>query len=294
MTLGIAGNPAKDGINALIETIIRRCTSEGIPFILHKQLIDGIGKRFNRALLRGVNIVSDKDLCVRSSIILSLGGDGTILQTARMVGKYGTPILGVNLGKLGFLAETSVDDLEDCLEDLKKGRYQTEERLMLESWLEGTTRKCLALNEIVIDLSVSSRMFSVETYVNEDFLSTFTGDGVIVSTPTGSTGYALSNGGPIIAPTARAMMVSPICPHTLTARPVVIPDDSRVTLTVKTAPARVQIAADGQQQHLLKAPVRVFVQKAPFAAKLVKRQTGTYYDVLRRKLHWGKDVRTPD
>jgi NAD+ kinase len=294
MKLGITGNASKEGIDALAIAIVRRCTSEHIPFVVHRQLVDGMRKRFGRALLRGLSIVSDENLCSRSDVILSLGGDGTILQTARMVGKHGTPILGVNLGKLGFLAETSVEELDECLRDLKIGRFAIEERMMLETWLEGSKKKSLALNDIVVDLSISSRMFSVETFVDREFLSTFTGDGVIISTPTGSTGYALSNGGPIIAPTAKAMMVSPICPHTLTARPVVIPDDSLVTLVVKTAPADVHIAADGQQKHLLRPPVRVLVQKAPFAARLVKRQTGTYYDVLRRKLHWGKDVRTQE
>jgi len=294
MTFGIAGNSDKEGIVDIIESLVKRFNKLRIPFVMHKPLVDGIRRRQGRRAVQGIESVAEKLLGRRSDILISLGGDGTMLRNARLVAPYGTPVLGVNLGKLGFLAETSVDELDECLKDILNGRYTIEERMMLESWVGGHARRSVALNDIVVDLSISSRMFPVETAVNEEYLSTFTGDGVIVSTPTGSTGYALSNGGPILVPAAKAMMISPICPHTLTARPVVIPDDSIVRLSVKSAPARVHIAADGQQQHLLKPPVTVYVQKSPYPAKLVKRLDVSYFDVLRRKLHWGRDVRSPE
>jgi NAD+ kinase len=134
-------------------------------------------------------------------------------------------------------------------------------------------------------------MFSVKTFVNGEFLSNFIGDGIIISTPTGSTAYALSNGGPIVTPTNHLILISPICPHTLTARTVVVPEDSIITLKVETATGTIHLAADGQQQTFLQVPLEIVIERSPLTTKLVKRMNRSYYDVLRRKLNWGKDAR---
>jgi len=294
MRFGIAGNTEKTEIGQVVEALVARFRRERIPFVLHDRLAATLRARVGWLKAARLRTVPERRLARSCDILISLGGDGTILRMTRLVSADGTPILGINLGKLGFLAEVSRDELDPVLDEILRGDYEVEERIMLEAGVARKRRRYCALNDIVIDLSASSRMLQVETFVSGKYLATFTGDGIIVSTPTGSTGYALSNGGPILTPTNRAIMISPICPHTLTARPVIVPDDSVVTLVVKRAPARVNIAADGQTQHVQKAPVTVTVRRAPFTAKLIKRINTSYYDVLRRKLQWGKDVRTSE
>lgn len=292
MKFGIAGNLEKPGMANVIESLLTRFDKDGVTYVLHDALARGLKKHTRNALLRKSPTVSESGLARACDILISLGGDGTILRMARIVGKQGTPILGINVGKLGFLAEISVDELDVCLSEILAGRYHIEDRMVLQATSPKMKSDYFALNDVVMDLSSSSRMLSVDTYVNGEFLSTFTGDGMIVCTPTGSTGYALSNGGPIVSPANRSMMISPICPHALTVRPVVIPDDSVVTLKVQTAPGRVHVTTDGQPEVFLKPPLEVKVKRAGFTTKLVKRSNTSYFEVLRRKLHWGHDLRS--
>ncbi len=292
MRFGIAGNIEKPEIGQIVDALVTRFRREHIPFVVHDRLAARVRGSLGWLKTARVRTVPERRLAESCDILISIGGDGTILRMTRLVSRHGTPILGVNLGKLGFLAEVSRDELDGVLDEILRGEFEVEERIMLEAVAAGSRKKSYALNDIVMDLNVSSRIVQVDTWVNGEFLATFNGNGMIVSTPTGSTGYALSNGGPIVTPTNRVLLVSPICPPTLTARPVVVSDDSTVTLTVKQASARVNVAADGETQHVCKAPLTVSVRRAPFTAKLVKRRNVSYYDVLRRKLHWGKDVRT--
>lgn len=291
MKFGICGNLEKKELPQVVEKLIKHLTSEKVPYVLSKILARGLKNKIDSDLLRKSKTVAEHTLPSSCDILLSLGGDGTILRIARLVSEKSTPILGINLGKLGFLAEISVEELDDCLKDILHGNYQIEERMMLEARVGKSRKRHYALNDIVLDLAGSSRMFSVQTFVNDEYLSTFTGDGIIIATPTGSTGYVLSNGGPIVAPTSRSILISPICPHTLTARTVVVSDDSIIRLKVETAPGKIHVAADGQPQVFEKPALEVMVKKSPFTTKLVKRLNTSYYDVLRRKLHWGKDIR---
>jgi NAD+ kinase len=242
-------------------------------------------------LLSHSTIVNEKNLPSSCDILISLGGDGTILHLARLVSIHATPILGINLGKLGFLAEVSLEEINDCISEIMQGDYNIEERMMLQANI-GKSKKLLhALNDFVLDQTGSSRMFSVQTFVNDEFLSSYAGDGIIIATPTGSTAYALSNGGPIVTPTNHSILISPICPHTLTARTVVVPEESVIRLKVEEAQGKVHIAVDGQPQEFFKPPLEIIVKRSSFVTKLVKRKNTSYYDVLRRKLHWGRDVR---
>ena len=210
---------------------------------------------------------------------------------ARLVSGTATPILGINLGKLGFLAEVSLEELDECLTEIMRNDYVVEDRMMLQARIGKSKNNVQALNDIVLHQTGSSRMFSVKTFVNGEFLSKFIGDGIIIATPTGSTAYALSNGGPIVTPTNHLILISPICPHTLTARTVVVPEESIITLKVETATGKIHLAADGQQQAFLQPPVEIIIERSPLTTKLVKRKNRSYYDVLRRKLNWGKDAR---
>jgi len=293
MTIGIVGNSEKPRLPEVAAQLFRLLRDRSVPFLLHDELAPAFRGPAERLFLKGVALVSGASLARRATVIISLGGDGTILRTARLIGAREIPILGVNLGKLGFLAEVNIEDLQMAVSDVLEGRYQAESRMMLLADGKGLGKGGYgALNDIVIDLSGTARVIHVETRVNGVFVATFTGDGVMVSTPTGSTGYALSNGGPIITPDQSVMMISPISPHNLTARPIVLPDTVTIDLDVRSAPGKVHVTADGQPQLFTKAPVHVRVRKAPFRTILIKREGMDYFGVLRNKLQWGKDVRT--
>jgi NAD+ kinase len=288
---GISGNLDKEELPQVVDHLMARFHRERLEYVVHDELARSVKRRLLTQKIPRSRLVTEKKLGSSCDMLISLGGDGTILRNARLLAPNKTPILGINLGKLGFLAEVSLDELDECLDDILRNEYTIETRMMLESYGNTMKAKFTALNDVVVSKYGASRVMDIETYVNNEFLATFTGDGIIISTPTGSTAYALANGGPIVTPRNRSITISPICPHTLTARPVIVPDDSVITLKVLSSVAGIQLTADGQQEKQLSSPATVTVQKAPFEARLVKRKKTNYYDVLRRKLHWGKDVR---
>ncbi len=201
MKFGIAGNLDKRELPQVVEKLIRRLKKEGVPYILPTTLAKGLRGKIDSRLLRQSVVVSEQKLPTACDILISLGGDGTILRMARLVCGHATPILGINLGKLGFLAEVSLEELDDCLTEIIQGDYVVEDRMMLQARIGKSKKIMYALNDILLDQTGSSRMFSVETFVSDEFLSKYTGDGIIIATPTGSTAYVLSNGGPIVTPT---------------------------------------------------------------------------------------------
>jgi NAD+ kinase len=291
MRFGIAGNLDKIELPTVVERLITRFINEEVPYVLHEAMAKGLRGKIGKRLLIQSPVVSEQKLPASCDILISLGGDGTILRMARLVSGMSTPILGINLGKLGFLAEVSLDELDECLTEIIHADYTVEDRMMLQARIGKSKTHVHALNDVVLHQTGSSRMISVKTFVNGEFLSKFIGDGIIIATPTGSTAYALSNGGPIVTPTNQLILISPICPHTLTARTVVVPAESSITLKVETATGKIHIAADGQQQALVMPPIEIMIDRSPLTTKLVKRKQRSYYDVLRRKLNWGKDAR---
>jgi len=225
-------------------------------------------------------------------MLIAFGGDGTILSAARMVGSRSIPILGINLGKLGFLAEVAPDEIEQAVGEIVTRRYVVEERLVLHAVSSATPDKTLyAANDVVVDKSRSSRMISLDVFIDGQFAVTYRGDGLIVSTPTGSTGYALSSGGPIVVPTSRVLGITPISPHTLSGRPLIVPDATVIRLVVQDYAGEVLLSADGQSESVLSPPVEVVITRAAYPLRLVKRVDRSYFDVLRAKLLWGKDAR---
>jgi NAD+ kinase len=290
MKLAITGNLDKrgmaDGVNVLLERLERSSAS----FMVDERvadLLDATGKRISHAH-RGTlaNCAAEAD------ILVAFGGDGTILAAARAVGARATPILGVNLGKLGFLTELSPEELPAVTDDLLKGKYVVQERLVLEARIgaaPGTV--AYAVNDIVVDKARSSRLIDVHTHIDGAFAVTYRGDGLIVSTPTGSTGYALSNNGPIVIPTCNVIGITPIAPHTLSGRPILVPDTSSIRIVVESQSTEVLISSDGQEEGLYRAPVEVTITRAPFPVRLVKRVDRSYFEVLRAKLFWGADAR---
>jgi len=291
MKFGICGNLEKKELPQVIEKLMTRCQKEKVEYILPDTLAKGLRGKIDKQFILRSNVVSEKKLPTACDIVISIGGDGTILRIARLVSGHATPILGINLGKLGFLAEVSLEELDNCITEILRGDFRIEDRMMVQACINKSKQGMFALNDIVLSQTDSSRMFSVQTFVNSEFLSKFTCDGTIVATPTGSTAYMLSNGGPIVTPTNHSLLINPICPHSLTARTVVVPEESIITLKVQTAHGKMRITADGQSQIFVRLPLEVVIERSLLVTKLVKRMNTSYYDVLRRKLHWGRDAR---
>ncbi len=291
MKFGIVGNLEKERLVPVVSELLKRVHQGAIEFLVSDTIAKSMNSRRRKEVAGRAKVVAEKKLLADSDMIIALGGDGTILRTARFVGAYEKPIVGINLGKLGFLAEVSVEEVEECFVDILEGRFIVEDRMMLQAKGAGLPQTFVALNDIVLDKYGTSRVMNIETYVDKDYLATYAADGIIVSTPTGSTAYSLANGGPIVSPNCQVMTIGPICPHTLTARPVIVSEDSVITVKISSAANKVHVTADGQLEKLFGVPLSITVSKAPFRARLVRRTQTNYYDVLRKKLNWGSDVR---
>lgn len=228
-----------------------------------------------------------------ADMAISIGGDGTFLRTARWVGEKQIPILGINTGHLGYLADITVDDLIPAVDDLKNGLYKIENRSLIE--VTSTRKEAIvdwnyALNEVAIIKQDTASMIEVATMVNDVELATYKGDGLIISTPTGSTGYNLSVGGPIVEPTAPNWIISPIAAHSLTMRPLVVSDSRELTITTTSRATNYRVSLDGRSVTL---PVgsTIKLRKAPFVVKVVQRLKHNFGETLRNKLLWGVDKR---
>lgn len=221
--------------------------------------------------------------------LIVLGGDGTLLAASRYAAPKGIPLLSVRFGGFGFLAEAEPDELEDAVERLVRGDFSIQERIMLYAELvrgSATTASSLALNDIVVTRGPLSRVVQVRTEVRAGYLATYSGDGVIVSSPTGSTAYSLSAGGPLVDPSVPVILVTPICPHSLNARSVVLSDEEEVVMTVESSD-EAMMTADGQVGVPLEQDDRILVRRADVKAKLVTFGLKTFYDHLQTRLRWG-------
>ena len=238
-----------------------------------------------------VEALPDEKLAANVDLMLVLGGDGTMIATARMIGDAEVPVLGVNYGGLGYLAEFRIEELYTALESILDGNYRLDTRVMLAVELmrgdEQVTRTRV-LNDVVINKSALARIIEIEAYLNQQFVNSFRADGLIVSTPTGSTAYNLSAGGPVIYPSMNAVVITPICPFTLSNRPIVVPDDVAIELCLKTQQEDVALTLDGQVGFPLNAEDRVIIRKSRTTFNLVQPMNRNYFDVLRDKLRWGR------
>jgi len=226
-----------------------------------------------------------------AEVIIVLGGDGTMLSVARLVGNKGVPILGVNIGGLGFLTAVQKDELREVIDKVLSGECSVEERIMLTACVFRHS-ECIAeyivMNDVVVNKGALARIIDLETYIDHNYVATFKADGLIVSTPTGSTGYALSAGGPILYPTLNSIILAPICPHTLTNRPIVLPDNVLVEIVLRSQNEDVFLTLDGQVGFSLRQNDTVEVKKSPFKTKLYIPCERDYFQILRTKLKWGE------
>jgi NAD+ kinase len=238
-----------------------------------------------------VEQVQTDELAGMVDLMLVLGGDGTMIATARMIGDQEVPVLGVNYGGLGYLAEFRIEELYSGLESILCGNYRLDRRVMLAVELrrgESVTKTNRVLNDVVINKSALARIIEIEAYLNGHFVNSFRADGLIVSTPTGSTAYNLSAGGPVIFPSMNAVVITPICPFTLSNRPIVVPDDAEIELLLKTDEEEVALTLDGQVGFPLKVEDRVAIRKSRTTFNLIQPSNRNYFDVLRDKLRWGR------
>jgi NAD+ kinase len=238
-----------------------------------------------------VKEVGSDTLAAAVDLMLVLGGDGTMIGTARLIGDEEVPVLGVNYGGLGYLTEFRIEELYDALEMILAGNYRLDKRVMLTVELhsgEESVLRSSVLNDVVINKSALARIIEIEAFLNKQFVSSFRADGLIVSTPTGSTAYNLSAGGPIIFPSMNAVVITPICPFTLSNRPLVVPDDAVIELLMKTEQEDVVLTLDGQVGHPLKVGDRVVISKSRTTFNLIQPSNRNYFDVLRDKLRWGR------
>ncbi|MDX6574511.1 MAG: kinase [Blastocatellia bacterium] len=238
-----------------------------------------------------VEIVKDEQLASSVDLILVLGGDGTMIATARMIGDTEVPVIGVNYGGLGYLAEFPIEELFSALESILSGEYKVQERVMLavELWRgEELITRSRVLNDVVVNKSALARIIEIEAYLDSQFVNLFRADGLIVATPTGSTAYNLSAGGPVIYPSMNAVVITPICPFTLSNRPIVVPDESVIEVRLMTDKEDVALTLDGQVGFPLQVSDRIVISKSRTTFNLVQPPHRNYFDVLRDKLRWGR------
>jgi len=226
-------------------------------------------------------------------LIISLGGDGTLLRAARLAAVEDIPVFGVNLGGLGFLTQIGINDLEKSLEKLYQGRYFLDERMMLNCTVkrrEEEIGKFTALNDVVIGKGAFARIICLATYINNDYVITYSADGLVVSTSTGSTAYSLSAGGPILNPNINSIILTPICPHTLSARPLIIGENDQVKIKLESSEEKVMVTIDGQEGFVLKPKDEVMIKRSEHKARLITFKEKSFYAILREKLRWSGQI----
>ena len=233
------------------------------------------------AKLIGILGMDFEKMCENVDFLVTLGGDGTLISVARRSYKFDKPILGINAGKLGFLTDINPDNIEEFLDKFLKGEYRVDERMVIE--VEYKNSKLYAFNDVVISKDIISSMIHIIVDTNESHLNRYYGDGLIISTPTGSTAYNLSAGGPVVYPLTESFILTPICPHSLTQRPLVLP--SHFKIDVKVPESHAKLIIDGQEIFDLHGKIKI--KKADNPAKLIHRLERNYFEVLREKLNWG-------
>jgi NAD+ kinase len=290
MTIGIIPNITKENILDTVELFTKQLLSFGFDFVICDSLLE-LKDKFDDELKR-YDYKPLKEVFNASDVVVSIGGDGTMLTTAHHSLEFGTPILGLNIGKLGFLAEYDKDNIESLLYDLKNGSYNIEERIVLEGdCLSCKDKKFFSINDIVIDKGSWPKMIEISMHVDDNFVATFYADGLILATPIGSTGYSLSTGGPVVDSKADVITLSPISPHTLTMRPIVLDSSQKIYLSVKSQHKEININCDGQRVQSYKSPLDLVVYKSHKKVKLIRTKSINYFKILREKLFWGLDVR---
>lgn len=289
MRIALLGNVFQTKKNAYIKRVLKKlaelqadvCIEEGFADFLNREL---------SVSLNGMDTFKMPHL--KADLVISMGGDGTFLTSAAQVGARGIPILGINTGRLGFLADVSPEDIENALDAVFDGRYTIEQRAVIAMTLNDETYHGYpyALNEVAILKHDNSSLIEIDTHINGALLTNYMSDGLIISTPTGSTGYSLSVGGPIIVPRSGTFCLSPVASHSLSTRPVIVCDDVVITLRVRSRSHNFLIAVDGRSESISENTT-ITLRRAPYAIGVMKVMHQNFFDTLRDKMMWGADQR---
>ena len=287
-TIGLFGNPDKASIVEAIAKVRALAEPAGVAIIVTEALVPHAAEP--------VEGVSHEELTERSDVIVAFGGDGTMLRAARTIGDHGTPLLGINLGSLGYLTDIPLNELGDAVESLLAGTFHIVERKRISGSVrhkDGSVSRFRALNDIVINMGPLPRALDMEIRLDRSTMGRFLGDGLIVSTTTGSTAYNLSAGGPIVHPSVGGYLVTPICPHSLAVRPILVPETMRVELKLHDVGQGATLTADGQAAMPLAKGDRVSYAIDDSTVRLVKFANSDFFRAMRRKLQWGANKRRP-
>ena len=281
MKFGLVANLKRTGAGEAIAEFIRWAGKNEQELILSDDLSNTVAEK--------ARFAPRSELAGQVDVLVAMGGDGTILATARAVGSIGTPILGINLGALGFLTQQTPRQMVPALDSILAGRFQIEERILLQAQIEGRDPLPMpyALNDIVLDHGGVTRVLDINLSINGEDVVTYTADGLIISTPTGSTAYNLAVGGPIVYPDMDAMIAAPIAAFSLTTRPMIVCGRDKLELSVRTPGRKAQLTLDGQVDVEVLESEKVLVSRADFNCRFIVFPESSYYKLLRSKLHWG-------
>src|ERR1700728_1426720 len=282
-TAGIISKPNRELLSAVVPPLVDWLLGRKIDVFVDQETLECVGPC--------APVVVRDALAAQVDLLIVLGGDGTLLSAARALGNHKVPILAVNLGGLGFLTSVTLDELYPLLEQVVAGKHRTSERMMLDAEIlradQPAERQC-ALNDAVANKAALARMLDFDVHVDGNHVGRYRADGLVVATPTGSTAYSLAAGGPIIHPDLDAFVITPICPHMLTNRPLVVPDTAKVELDFSASGEPVYLTLDGQIGFQLQPQDRVVITKAATKVQVVSPPRLTYYEILRSKLRWGE------
>lgn len=279
--VGLIFNPGKKDIIKKVEKVVKWLKKRKIEVLIPE------GKSLSDIIIP--QSFSPEKIKKEAELIISLGGDGTLCRTAREFSQAEIPIVGINLGGLGFLTEFPVNDFEEGLEKIFSGKYIIENRMMLQSRIISENLKnqtFVALNDVVVSKSSLPRIISLKIFVSEEFVTTYSADRIIISTPTGSTAYSLSAGGPVVHPSLSLLIIAPICAHTLSVRPLIVLDKETIKVVPEPYGEDIFLTIDGQETHPLEEGDVVEVKKSPHPAKLVRLKERSFFKVLQTKLGW--------
>jgi NAD+ kinase len=292
MTIAIFGSPYPEHFSKYIQHLIKKLETEHINLIIEEEFSIFLENniRFNKSIS---TFNSYETLKNKADFLLSIGGDGTLLKAVTYVRESEIPIMGINTGRLGFISSISADQIDDAITDILKGNYKINERTLLELSSDKNLfkEKNFALNEVAVSKKDTSSMIRIDAYVDDEFLNTYWADGLVVSTPTGSTGYSLSCGGPIIMPGTNNIIITPNAPHNLNVRPIVIDDNSVVKLKVEDRDQLALVSLDSRSRAF-DSETELIIKKANFKVRLVQPQNNSFTTTIRHKLMWGLDKRS--
>ncbi|WP_321333541.1 NAD kinase [uncultured Bacteroides sp.] len=289
MKFAIFGNTYQAKKSSHAETLFRILEKRDAELSVCREFYDFLVSDL-KLDIKNVRLFDENDF--EADMVISIGGDGTFLKAASRVGKKNIPILGINTGRLGFLADISPEEMEVTFDEIYNNKYKVEERSVLQFNCGNKKMETspFALNEIAILKRDSSSMISIHTTINGAYLATYQADGLVIATPTGSTAYSLSVGGPIIVPNSNTIAITPVAPHSLNVRPIVIPDDWEITLDIESRSHSFLVAIDGGNESFNEND-RITIRRADYTIKVVKRFNNVFFNTLRSKMMWGIDSR---